>query len=300
MRLKRKIINLFDDSSIYNVKRVVSIDNEEDLNLFWDYLQNSSNDTYELIDAFITHFYNFALSYICMKDSEFFEIILEESDKNLYFTLWNKKIALLFQQHIQDTTLTHLAKNNRISIKLKKTELKQSKKEIDLIHTNRENKLISSTNSSKIVSLKPYDFIDSEDLSELLKLNEDMQELIFIHKKYGFDESSFISLRSIISMFCLTLRYYNQLSPISTVLTNFSNLLNTNKNEFLKLHRDELELIHGFINNIDTWLKTLFIKGGADIYFMDNSINADFQMISQIIDPVTLEEEGALDDIFDF
>ena len=66
------------------------------------------------------------------------------------------------------------------------------------------------------------------------------------------------------------------------------------------LNSDEFSLVYGFIGNIDRWINTLFIQGGADLHFMDNSMKADFETISQIIAPTADEENFDLDDIFDF
>ena len=38
MRKKQKIINVFDDQSVYAVKHVISITDEEDLNQLWEYI----------------------------------------------------------------------------------------------------------------------------------------------------------------------------------------------------------------------------------------------------------------------
>ncbi len=108
-------------------------------------------------------------------------------------------------------------------------------------------------------------------------------------------------MRSIFSLFCLTLSYYKKISPIAITISNFSNLINGNEDRFIKLTKLELMLIDGFIENIDTWLQTLFIKGGANLYFMDNSLKADFETIQEMILPQkNASEEISLDDVFDF
>jgi hypothetical protein len=286
MRIKRKLVNLYNDATIYSIKRVISIASEEDLNQFWDYLQNSSNATYELTLPFITDFYNFTLSYLYTTEYQFFEIILEESDKNLYFTLWNEKIALMFKKHINKSPFEYLHNSTRITIKLNKLKLqkKKQKKKLVIIPTR----------------LEPYTFLEAEDLDELLKLTDDMQEIIFNAKRDGLLEEYFISLRSIFSMFCLTLRYYKEIRLIANTITEFSNLINVNKEKFIELTSDELDLVTGFINNIDNWVQTLFVKGGAELHFMDNSLQADYEMISQIITPQEEENLVDLDGIFDF
>ncbi|MDA7817627.1 hypothetical protein N9A28_05510 [Sulfurimonas sp.] len=299
MRTKQKVINLFEDKNIYSIKYVISINTEDDLNQFWDFMTNNQNSSYDLTHAFITQFYNFSLSYIYDKNYEFFEIILEESEKNFYFTLWNKKVALMFKAFLRKTSLKSIYKDNQISIKIGKLKSQQKIEKIHIKNDKRENDLINYKEREKPQEV--YTFIDSDDLEELFKLSDDMQESVHNLKKVGMQKSLFISLRSTFSMFCLTLRYYDKIAPMAKTITEFSNLINMNQDQFINLSSDELELINGFINNIDYWLHTLFVNGGADIYFMDNSIRADFDMIESMIFPKSnvcdIEE---LNDIFNF
>ena len=71
---------------------------------------------------------------------------------------------------------------------------------------------------------------------------------------------------------------------------------------FNKLDKYEIELIHGFLYNINKWFDTVFIKGDADLQFMDNSMKADYKIIKQIFQPkkLTFNEHDSLDDIFNF
>ena len=126
MRTKKNIINLYEDKKINNIKQVVSIANEEDLNIFWSFVTTSENSAHNLVHTFITQFYNFALYYMENKDTEFFEIILEDTEKYFYFTLWNKKISLLFKEHIQKTSLNYLYNNNKITIRLNKLKFQNN------------------------------------------------------------------------------------------------------------------------------------------------------------------------------
>lgn len=87
---------------------------------------------------------------------------------------------------------------------------------------------------------------------------------------------------------------------MSTIITDFSNLLNLHRNEFVGLDKNQLDLVCGFINNINRWLENLFIVGGADLYFMDNSMQADLDTISYMISPSKGFDTDDLDNIFDF
>ena len=303
MRTKRKVVTLYEDSDIKNIKSVISIATEDDLNNFWEFLSSSEHGTHQIIQTFITQFYNFATNYMLQEDAQFFEIILEETEKVFYFTLWNKKIALLFEEHLKKSTLNTLCRDNRISIKLLKKEYLKEQKKIASKQLKREKKLLASVEGeSHTKDIPPYTFLEDEDLHELLKLNEDLQELMYnIRKHNGLHEHSFISFRSSLSLFCLTLRYYKKIAPLTTTLTEFSNLLNTKRERFLLLNEFELELITGFISNIDKWLHTLFVRGGADLYFMDNSMHSDYQTILQILSPKDESFDASdLDDIFSF
>ena len=300
MRTQRKIINLYDDKNIFSIKHVISISNEEDLNQFWDYITCTQDSEHEVLNTFVSSFYNFALSYMDSDDAHFFEIILEENEDNFYFTLWNESISNLFEKYLSTTPTQFIYDGSRISIKLVKKDYDKKRQKQNLDDEIREQKLIKSVSQEQTIKcIEPYTFISADDLDELLSLNDDMQDIAYQIKTHGINEHQFIKLRSTFSLFSFTLRYYDEVSKIATTVNNFLNLLNTSKDNFLALDSIELELIYGFTGNLDRWLNTLFVRGGADLHFMDNSIQADYETILQIISP-SVEEDFDLDDIFDF
>ena len=100
MRSERKIINLYDAKNISSVKHVVSIDSEDDLNQFWDYITSLEVFRHLYLHSFVSNFYNFALSYMAS----------EENDKVFYFTLWNEKIANVFKSYLENTSTKFIYK----------------------------------------------------------------------------------------------------------------------------------------------------------------------------------------------
>jgi hypothetical protein len=126
-----------------------------------------------------------------------------------------------------------------------------------------------------------------------------MSDTMYRVKKIGFDDDVLIRLRSYLSMFSLSLMNYQQLSHISNLCVEFSVLINTSQKVFKEMLTEEFALIEGFIHNIDRWANTLFVTGGADLHFMDNSLKADLDMIKMLIQPKEFEE-ASLEDIFDF
>ena len=300
MRKSRKIINLYKDKDVFSIKHVISIDNEEDLNQFWDYLTNSQDSSHNYLHTFVSNFYNFALLYINQRDALFFEIILEENEKNFYFTLWNEKVSLLFQEYLTKTSIEYIYKENRISIKLVKKAHQNIKKRLDEENKSREKELIHSVNQeNKIKCIHKYTFISQDDLEELVQFSDDMQDIVYQINKYEMSEDQFIKLRSTFSLFCFTLRYYEEVTQVMITMNDFLNLINTNQEKFVSIQKREFELIYGFINNIERWINALFIDGGADLHFMDQSMRADYETIKQIIIPSDAISYD-LDDIFDF
>lgn len=301
MRTSRKLINLYEDKNVFSIKHVISIDSEEDLNQFWDYLTNTQDSSHNYLHAFVSNFYNFALSYIYQDDAQFFEIILEENEEKFYFTLWNEKISLLFRDYLAKTSIEYIYKENRISVKLLKKSYQKSLEKLEKKNKKREKKLIESvTHEKSPKAIKKYDFLNAEDLQELVQLSDDLQDLAYLINKHEIDEDNFIKLRSTFSLFCFTLRYYDEVSQIMITLNDFLNLMNVEKESFIKLQRSEFELVYGFIANIDRWVTTLFLEGCSDLHFMDNSIRADYKTIEQLISPVIDDSIYDLDEIFDF
>jgi len=302
MRKSIKIINLFKDENIYNIKHIISVNSEDDLNQFWFFLNNLHNDDQEIIQTFLSQFYSIALSYILKKETYFFEITLEDSESFFYFTIFNKKTSSLFKKYSKRAGLDFIHSNNSISIRLDKVAFKKTMKKIEVKNKKREKELIKSVDSSKILKEKKvYTFLEQDDLEELLAQSEDMVDLIDRCKESGLSEKKYTILRSTVSLFCQTLRYYNKIMPFSLTVTKFSNLLNVNKEKFIDLNQYQLSLIVGFIHNIDYWLHTNFVNGGADLYFMDNSMDADYEMISTMINPIEYKSiEMDLDSIFHF
>ena len=90
MRQKQKVINLYQDSSIYSIKYVISIGNEEDLNQFWHYFHSEVSKDYKLLYRFISLMYAFTESLFKVHKNLFFELIIEQNEGVFYFTLWNK------------------------------------------------------------------------------------------------------------------------------------------------------------------------------------------------------------------
>lgn len=93
---------------------------------------------------------------------------------------------------------------------------------------------------------------------------------------------------------------YPQISEVVSLITEFSVLMNTYQEAFSQMSLEAVSLVEGFINNIDRWANILFVTGGADLHFMDNSLKADLAMIRMQVEPQSSNVQTDLDGIFDF
>lgn len=302
MRNKQKVINLYADNSIRSIKHVVSIGNEEDLNQFWDYFHSEMATDYKPLYHFISMMYAFISRLYDKNNDQFFELIIEQNDECFYFTLWNTEVSTALRGVLEygEKKFEYKRDKKRITIKLAKEQLLQHDENYKDEQKDRRQHLLDSVVNRDPFIYPVYDFLKSEDKEEVLKICEDMSDIMYRSKKVGLHNDIFIALRSRLSMFALSLSAYSQLHMITDLVTEFSVFMHNNKEKFKELPVKHIAPIEGFIYNLDRWANTLFVSGGADLHFMNSSLKADLAMIRMQIEPQHLEEESNLDDIFDF
>ncbi len=301
MRKKQKIINLYRDRSIHSIKHVISIGNEEDLNQFWHYFDQEVKNDYTLLYNFIGLMYAFISRLFEENEELFFELIIEQNDDHFYFTVWNTTVCTAWTRLLSEAKndFEYKSDKKRVTVKLVKDVLLRHDEVREGEKNSARSNLITSLSREVSEPQPPYGFLQTEDREELLKICDDMSDLMYQSKKVGFHHDVFIRLRSYLSVFSLTMMPYPQVSSISHLTTEFSVLMNSYQNAFKTMQFDQMALVEGFVNNIDRWANTLFVSGGADLHFMDNSLQADLDMIKMLVEPKEFDETST-DDIFDF
>lgn len=301
MRKEQKVINLFQDRLIYSIKHVVSIGDEEDLNQLWEYIMSihtsDSAETY----AFFISLYELSAQFLEINPGVFFEIIIEQSEDNYYFTVWNKVFTHFARIHWKKRRLDYRFKNKRISIRLSKALLKEKRIEkaaVDNIRINNLLQTITDAQGKNIIS--PYDFIDRDEVIELNDVARDMNEYLYIAQETGFVIETLRRVRTYFSRISVLLNHYEEIEQVAIIMTEFSMMINQNKEAFLELNTDQIRLIEGFARNFERWIRVLFFEGGAKLNFMDRSLRADMEMIRLMIEPPVEVLQEELDAIFDF
>ena len=297
MRKKQKIINVFDDQSVYAVKHVISITDEEDLNQLWEYIlathSHEESETY----SFFVSLYELSERFFQSFPEIFFEIIIEQSNEYFYFTVWNKEFIHFVKEHWAQRGVEYTYNEKRISVRLLKQSL-QKKIHIDEIRINHLLATVKKIDMTE--NIPPYTFMESRDLRELIELAEDLNVYLYEVLRASLNNDSLIRLRSYFSLISVILNHYEEVEEMAIIMTEFSMMINQNKEDFFSLNSDQIELIEGYAHNFERWLKVLFIYGGAEVNFMNRSMRADMETIRAMTRPIADITSEEIDAIFDF
>jgi len=142
--------------------------------------------------------------------------------------------------------------------------------------------------------------MESNDLHELIELAEDLNAHLYDAFHTSLTNDVLIRLRSYFSMIAVILNHYEEVEEMALIMSEFSMMINQNKEDFVCLSNDQIGVIEGFARNFERWVKILFIYGGAEIDFMNRSMRADMETIKALTQPAVETSEEEIDAIFDF
>lgn len=297
MRKNQKIINVFDDRSVYAIKHIISILDEEDLNQLWEYIITTHAHDESKTYPFFVSLYELSERFLTTFPEVFFEIIVEQSNEYYYFTVWNKKFIKFVREHWEKRGIELAHDDKRITVRLFKPIINEKKEDEEI----RINHLLSRAQKSEPSTLiPPYTFIEKNDLRELIELAEDLNVHLYEALHNSLNDDVLIRLRSYFSMIAVTLNHYEEVEEMALIMSEFSMMINQNKEAFVCLNSDQIAMIEGFAHNFERWVKILFMYGGAEITFMNRSMRADMETIKAITQPPVETSEEEVDAIFNF
>ncbi|MDO9305844.1 MAG: hypothetical protein Q7T77_10975 [Sulfuricurvum sp.] len=297
MRRKQKIINVFEDKAVYAVKHVISITDEEDLNQLWEYIITAHAHEKSKTYPFFVSLYELSERFLRNFTEIFFEIIVEQSDKYYYFTVWNKSFILFVREHWEKRGVELAYDDKRITVRLNKPVLNEKNEGEEIRITQLLSRIQKSESTENI---PPYSFMESNDLHELIELAEDLNTHLYEAFNTSLTNDVLIRLRSYFSMIAVILNHYEEVEEMALIMSEFSMMINQNKEDFVCLSNDQIGVIEGFARNFERWVKILFIYGGAEIDFMNRSMRADMETIKSLTQPQIEVSEEEIDAIFDF
>ncbi|MEY4504435.1 MAG: hypothetical protein RL154_729 [Pseudomonadota bacterium] len=298
-----EVINPFD-SNIYNRRLSFLIFNQPSLIEFWDYFMQSEDN--ETLADLIRLFYG--LGSWQVKLNYKFYIFMEENRDFWYFSMTNVKL-------LNNDILMRIIENNypsgifevigdRVSFCVPKhSNMAEAPVAVRPVQTGAEPTLEQITPVKapqvKVIETIVYDFIDAEDLEELLEINDNLRSLMLVVGSSDLELIEIQQIAEFVQKFGRILNKYNEVYAIANVIRELGVAIQNNAQAFKDKSHDIAQLCQAFNNDLAVWLKKLFTEGAPGVDFMDQSLTSDANMLMSFVQ-TTNDEVVDLDDIFDF
>jgi hypothetical protein len=277
--------------SIYNYTTTFNIEGEQGLEDLWSYCIFRLNLEYSAYtyDRF-ARLYNFLNEHSSLISKENNILIsLQESSDEYFISVDTQLFSILrnFSQRLELLHYTYHYHNNLLNYAIAKKDPNQVP--------------IKEVKKSKRFNC--YTFLVADDLEEMQSCIEKLQDANYkkVFQTLTIEELS--AYRTTFSYYSSYLKLYSQLQVMSSIIAELSVILSLYQHECLQLGTDFRSLIESFLNNLEYWQDKLFITGGEELHFMDDSFKADLSQIKMALglyDDIPQPEQSNLDDIFNF
>lgn len=290
------------DHHIYSRRLIFLVDRENALAEFWEYYLSSQKANDELTDL-IRILYGIGAWQLKLKFK--FQIVVEESEDRLFFTINNMKLLKkeLIESIIKKNypKATYKIEEDKLSFAIKKMiqEAPQTQDKISEEPIDKSSESDEIIFEQKEIENRVYDFIDPEDLEELETIATDLNSLMLLVGSSKLELQEIKDISSHIERFAKILCSYHETYDISQSLDSLAKDIIENANSFIERSKDIASLCMAFNNDLLLWIRKLFYEGAPSIDFLDKSIISNASMISNFIKPQATESVN-VDDIFDF
>jgi len=305
--LESKIIKFAHNvytKDIFAYQIVFYIDDDDALSEFWEYYLLGEQKEYEDLSDIVRSTY--AIASLHLKVEHTCSIVVEESDKNIYFSVGG------FDKEDEQTIKLIMAKNSQVrnwrfengtfSAYIEKVEVITKKFETvfvrEVVEEVQESVEID-TNSAWGHEMHVFNFLDSFDLEEL---DDRIGQLSSMLLQIGSSEPSEDEAREIADLLDKigrTLTGYSETFTIGQALQDFSQDVIGNMETFLEQAKALGTMFQAFSHDIIKWKEMMFETGAPSVSFMDETIVVNVQTITSMIKVDDSVDDNA-DDIFDF
>ncbi len=273
---------------LYAYTTTFNIKSEKDLDDFWSYfifrlnLENNES-TY---DRFARLYNLLSVNRQLLSPLRYINISLKESSEKYILFIETSIDAIInkFVKRLEVLNFPYKHEENILSYPIDKNS----------------RRVMAAAEKVQAVRYKVYDFIRQDDLNDMIacieKVKDGNYNRIYVNEIADYQDT--------LSCYASILQSYPQLNIMNSNVAELSIILSLYSEECLSLGMDLKRLLQSFINNLWYWQESLFIKGGEELHFMDESLRADLSQIKMTLnlyDEVNEENsESVLDDIFDF
>ena len=254
-------------------------------------------------------------------------IWVEESDKNIYFTIEGlsqinldrisailSKIPELSSYKIEHDKVTILTPREKIET-CKIEVLSAIKKDIEPIHKENtaavvtietakneaQSHIVPQTYSEPVVENQIYYYMDEEDLDDI---KENLSRLNTLLLMVGSGDIRYDEVEEIayyLDRIGKSASIYSESYPIARALGELSATINNNVQVFIDKSSSLGLFCKTFGLDLTNWLQMIFYDGAPSVNFMDDTIISNAQMVgSMLCINESPNESVDMDDIFDF
>lgn len=304
--------NLFSHN-IFSYRGVFFIRDEDELAQFWEYyLLENTNGNEILIEAVRTLY---AIGILGLKQRYSFQIISEISSKFIYLTMVG-----IGQLDLADIERVLMKTSISIDYKINHEKLSIRIPRDTIIHS-----VVSNTSTIRIKTVLPFQTGETTLLFQQSSVS-DAQELQVYNYFYEYDfqeiKSGIASLNSLMLLVGngeiepdeveeivdylerignIATRY-NESFSIGYALKDLAYEISIHRQEFIDKARHLGILCSAFANDLNSWIRVIFVEGATSVNYMDDMIISNTKMISSFLDHSDSagSEAVEIDDIFDF
>lgn len=246
-------------------------------------------------------------------------IWIEESDKNIYFTIeglsqinpdrirtiLNKipELNTYIFDHYKVTILTPREKVDLCKVEIP-SDPKKSTETIIMTETAKseiQSQVVAETYVEPVVENQIFYYMDEEDLEDI---KENLSRLNTLLLMVGSGDIRYDEVEEIayyLDRIGKSASIYSESYPIARSLGELSSTINNNVQTFIDKSSSLGLFCKTFGLDLTNWLQMIFYDGAPSVNFMDDTIISNAQMVgSMLCVNVSPSESIDMDDIFDF
>jgi len=307
-------LNLFT-KEIFNRYTKFMFASEDTLSEFWEYYLLDGDQKYDHLSDVIRTIFSIADMQVRLSVSS--EVIVEESEDFVYFTLTNidKLPAKIIELTLKKNNLPCEYKSNSELLSFKLDKIVSEIVEEVITPITEVPKVVSTTPTVEFVEevtasvlnyasaeLAVYDYIEEEDMSDLEEYTGKLGSLMLMVGGGDVTQEEVIEIYTYLDRIGSILSTYSEVFPISKALRELSADMASHITAFTDNSEALGPMCAAFSRDLESWMVQSFETGAPSVDFMNDTIAVNCQTIGGMLKMDEAPADGAddFDDIFDF
>jgi len=296
---------------IYSRQLVFAVTSEDALAEFWEYYLLDEHVRFDNLSDVVRAVFD--LASLVLKLGENCQIIVEESEGSLYFTLANTTIldTKLIKLSMAKNAIikTYKVADDKMSFELPKVDTTVVEEPVVVVEEKVavvveepviQTEIIASKFMTSTQEHQVYNYMDVDDLDELETYVNKLSSLLLMVGNSALEDDEIVDIYTLLDRMAKTMTIYSESYDIGQALQSLSNDINTYSAEF-KANSGALgPMCAAFSNDVITWIQMTFHDGAPSVDFMNDTIVVNTQTIGSMLKMDEATDGADMDDIFDF